>query len=323
MAADVASLARSARDKASVAAFLYAYGKVLVARGDLAMAARQFANARDLVRGREWYRLRVEAIRKAISEVLERHVRSSSGAPLHVRGAAEVRRWDVICFANEVAGHLNYSISCLSDTPLLDYVAEHRLLRPVRAELPHRRQLDDFYPVGVYRWAGDAQRFDEYSGWIRRMKGGDENTARHLGRLLAEGLRARTDFLTRADFLVPVPPDPRRGASRGFNPPGILAAVAGGVLGVPVIENALKKQQALRSRELSPWQVRQNYVPRESVRRLIHGSSVILIDDVAARGATLAACALRLRELGAEHVDCTVVGQSISSYQDACLVDDG
>lgn len=37
-----------------------------------------------------------------------------------------------------------------------------------------------------------------------------------------------------------------------------------------------------------------------------HGASVVLVDDVASTGHTLAAAALQLRERGAEHVDCVV-----------------
>ena len=46
------------------------------------------------------------------------------------------------------------------------------------------------------------------------------------------------------------------------------------------------------------------------------GQSVVLVDDVAARGYTLRACSERLREAGARRVVCVVLAQSVTTLRE-------
>jgi ComF family protein len=135
---------------------------------------------------------------------------------------------------------------------------------------------------------------------------GKRQVAWPLGRLLAETYRRQVHARMLPAAIVPVPLHPRRQAERGYNQSALLARVLGRGVGLPVIEDALR-----RSRD-TPQQVglsaaqRQANVARAFTCQPHHpalvGKRLLLVDDVCTTGATLGACAGVLLAAGAREV---------------------
>ena len=134
--------------------------------------------------------------------------------------------------------------------------------------------------------------------------------AKPLGRLLGEAAR---DADLRADLVIPVPLHPRRLAERGYNQAALLAAEVAGALDAVLVARALTRvrdtaQQARLARGDRLGNVGDAFTARWPER--IRGRAVVLIDDVATTGATLAACAEALRRAGAASVIALVVARA-------------
>lgn len=308
----------SAREKRRLADVFYAHGKLVVASGDLRAALADFGKACALAPDEGLFHERNMATAVAELDAREREVRGRDGRIVRAITAEEVRRHDVVLFANDVARLPNYSLVALSETPLLDFLQAKRLLRPALGTLSV--QLDSFEAVGVYRWMGDPQSADELTGWIRRFKNHERELGAHLGAAMAEWVRRRTKLLASVDVVVPVPGDPGRLKERGYNPPGELARVLARRLGVPLVDGALLKRGAARARELERGQVDGNFL-RVTEAKHVRGRTVLLVDDVATRGYTLAACSARLKDLGASRVDTLVLAQSVTSHREQRAVE--
>ncbi len=308
----------SVADRRRLATIFYAHGKAVVATGNLRAALADFGKACELDPEEELFEERRRATALAELEAREREVTGSDGRVVRAISAEEVRRHDVFLFANEVARELNYSLRELTETPLLDYLQAKRLLHPPLGSLSVT--LDSFEALGVYRWMGDPLAADEFTGWIRRFKSQERGLARHLGAVMAEWVRRRTKLLASVDVVVAVPGDPGRLHERGYNPPGELARVLARRLGVPLVEGALTKRGAPRARDLERHQVEGNFLSVTDAKHL-RNRTVLLIDDVATRGYTLAACSARLKELGALRVDTLVLAQSVTTHREQVAVE--
>ncbi|MCI5779518.1 MAG: ComF family protein [Lentisphaeria bacterium] len=161
-------------------------------------------------------------------------------------------------------------------------------------------------------WRSAAAAFP-YSGFgrqlVRRFKFADcPELAGPLGVLMADAARFRR--LT-ADVLVPVPLNWRRLWFRGYNQAALLAKIAGGELGLPVVS-------ALRRVGRRPKQATLGRRERHFLRglfrcprpELIRGRRVMLVDDVFTTGATLGAVGKVLLEAGALEVTVLVAART-------------
>jgi ComF family protein len=117
------------------------------------------------------------------------------------------------------------------------------------------------------------------------------------------------DYLVKSgisgEILVPVPLHGKRLRERGYNQSALLAKKLGKLVELQVVDNCLVR------RVHTPPQARTSNVEerRENVAgaficrdERLKGKKVILIDDVSTSGSTLEACALALKENGAESV---------------------
>jgi ComF family protein len=135
--------------------------------------------------------------------------------------------------------------------------------------------------------------------------------SRLIGELLAKAIGnhfAAVGF----DLIVPVPAHLRRLLARGFNQSMVLARLAGSQLAVPVDGKAL-----VRTRHTPP---QSGLTRRERETNLdgafatrpdrCRGRRILLVDDVATTGSTLAACARELNRAGAASVHALVVAKA-------------
>ena len=123
-----------------------------------------------------------------------------------------------------------------------------------------------------------------------------------LGGLLGEFMVASN---LSADVLVPVPLHPRRERSRGYNQSLLLARETGKVVGLPVEEKALRRSRSTPSQARSASQEERRANVAEAFlaeATLAQGRRVLLVDDVCTTGATLEACAIALKQVGAASV---------------------
>jgi ComF family protein len=129
--------------------------------------------------------------------------------------------------------------------------------------------------------------------------------ARPLGELLAQLDRLR------CDLVVPVPLHPRRLAERGYNQAALLARPLARRLGVPF------RPRALRRARLAAPQASLDRAKRLAIAGAftlapglsVAGQRVLLVDDVATTGATLAGCAAPLYAAGALQVEAAVLAR--------------
>jgi ComF family protein len=124
-------------------------------------------------------------------------------------------------------------------------------------------------------------------------------------------LRAARGAGVAGDVVVPVPLHPARLAERGYNQAALLGAAAAAELGVPLLARGLA-----RTRD-TPQQARLDRAARRAnvagafrARARLRGKRVVLVDDVATTGSTLAACTRALLDAGAASVTALVVARA-------------
>ncbi|AKT43426.1 ComF family protein [Chondromyces crocatus] len=151
---------------------------------------------------------------------------------------------------------------------------------------------------------------------LRRLKYSNRpDLARPLARMLIQAARSAE---LRADLIVPVPLHPRRLADRGYNQAALLATHLARDLGTTLMARGLSRlhatpQQARLTRE----ERLRNVAGAFRVRRPadLRDRTVILVDDVATTGATLAACTHALLHAGAVAVTALVVARATTDLR--------
>jgi len=138
---------------------------------------------------------------------------------------------------------------------------------------------------------------------------------RVLSHLLCETVTLRG--LDLPDMLIPVPLHGFRMMSRGFNQAYELAAYAGRTLGIPVVNDALRRRRNTQAQSgLSRKQRRKNL----KGAFYWHGTSkpgrhVVLIDDVMTTGTTVTECARVLKKAGSKRVDVWIAARAVPAHR--------
>jgi ComF family protein len=110
------------------------------------------------------------------------------------------------------------------------------------------------------------------------------------------------DNPVRGEVLVPVPLHHRRLRERGYNQSRLLAGKLGKLIALPVIDDSLHRlKDSLPQARTATIEERRKNVKKafDCKDEELNGKSVILIDDVCTSGATLEACAVALKAVGA------------------------
>lgn len=138
---------------------------------------------------------------------------------------------------------------------------------------------------------------------ILRLKYAKKSTVvRFLSESMAWALRKKG--IEHIDLIVPVPTNFKKFRKRGYNPAGLLAKELGRILEIDVVSDLLifkgddsqKGKTAVQRREM---RLDEFYVNRAWQ---LEGEDILLVDDVMTTGATADACAIRLKEAGANKV---------------------
>lgn len=99
------------------------------------------------------------------------------------------------------------------------------------------------------------------------------------------------------DAIVPVPLHPKKQRSRGYNQSTLFAQGIAEILGVPVLEQALKRRQFTGSQTRKRRLERHTNVDQVfevAQPHAIQGKHILLVDDVLTTGATLEECGAAL-----------------------------
>ncbi len=187
--------------------------------------------------------------------------------------------------------------------------------------------VDEISSIGVYRWAGDRNRNEQWSLLIREFKQGDAALPAFFGRILAEHVRAEhmcKTWLREVDYIVPVPAAGRRTAERGMDIVGRTGEHLSSRLRIPIRPDFLKRRENSEcSRFVSKSALAAQYSFSQPRADEIEGRTVLLLDDVVNRGYTAGACALQLREFGCTKVVLLVLALAESSLQSRRHSQDG
>ena len=106
-----------------------------------------------------------------------------------------------------------------------------------------------------------------------------------------------------ADAFVPVPLHKKRLAKRGYNQAGIIASCISESLGIPVVNNILKKNNTLSSQHYLRRNERMKNISAIKINNTdLSGKNIILCDDVITTGSTVNRCAQLLKASGADTV---------------------
>ncbi len=128
-----------------------------------------------------------------------------------------------------------------------------------------------------------------------------KSLAKPMAQLMAEYLES-TQLL--ADVLLAVPAHPKRLRKRGYNQAHLLAKELGKLTGLPLLHDQLARITNTKSQvSLGAEERRANVSGAFKCEgQAFTSKRVMLIDDVCTTGATLNACAIALKEAGADSV---------------------
>lgn len=129
---------------------------------------------------------------------------------------------------------------------------------------------------------------------------GQQELSRSLGLLMAYVFESI--HWPAMDAIIPVPLHPAKLKQRGYNQSALLARQMGGSLGLPVLDNALRRCRDTKAQVTLDRQQRYANMVGAFIAEapsLIEGKMLLLIDDILTTGATADACAKALMDAGA------------------------
>ena len=158
-----------------------------------------------------------------------------------------------------------------------------------------------------------------YGGPARQVVLAFKNGRRlHLARLMAKTMRRAAGPMLDDVLVVPVPSHRWRLWRRGFNQAALLARQLARQGGHDLAIDALQRVKPTPStRGLTRRQRQTNVAGAFRVVKpaAIQGRNIVLVDDVMTTGATVSACASRLKRAGARHVAVLTFARTLRDWQ--------
>ena len=159
--------------------------------------------------------------------------------------------------------------------------------------------------LGIDRDDAALAYLDPVPALVRVFKyGGGTHLAGTFAAVMEEALRRKTDVAA-LDAVVPVPLHPLRLKERGYNQSELLAEALARAIGRQCIPDALvRKRDTEHQARLAGDERRKNLQGAFSADRpeRVRGRMLLLVDDVATTGSTLAVCTEALVRAGAFRV---------------------
>lgn len=140
----------------------------------------------------------------------------------------------------------------------------------------------------------------------------------HLARLMARAMRRAAGILPVDAVIVPVPAHRWRLWRRGFNQAALLAQQMARQGGHGLAIDALERVKPTPlTKGLTRRQRQKNVAGAFRVARpdTVRGRHVVLVDDVMTTGATVSACAVKLKRAGARHVEVLTFARTLRDWQ--------
>jgi predicted amidophosphoribosyltransferase len=188
------------------------------------------------------------------------------------------------------------------ETSLLATARSRQVINPcMERAFPKLLAVDRVLTVGAYAPRSSGR----WTRLIRAYKVTDLDVrlADPLGLVMAEYLWEHPDVLAKIDVLMPVPPDPKKFAQRGFAPTSLLARVVSRHAGVPLREHViLRKASDIDTRHATYEQMRACFYMERGRSWLLKGAHVLLIEDVVTTGKNIQAATELLKQHGVKQV---------------------
>lgn len=134
-----------------------------------------------------------------------------------------------------------------------------------------------------------------------------------LARHIAEDVRS---LQLDARLVIPVPLGKKRLQERGYNQTGLVARPLAYELGLQYAPRALRKTRETRTQVGLTVSERQANVDNayQADSAVVKGRPVLLMDDVATTGSTVAACTKALLEAGASEVFVLTIARALANH---------
>ena len=165
------------------------------------------------------------------------------------------------------------------------------------------RGINQVLVLGNYYWNSHYHRNTLY---IRAFKAGNLDIGKAYANTLATSLTNIT-----ADCIIPVPGDPERNMSRGYNPSSVLAEELSKATGLPII-NALEKKPCTRAYVTSKKVLAQAYTLKSKISGSVISGNVLLVDDLIANGKTKRIVSSILRKAGVKSITVICIARACS-----------